>query len=103
MPISKLSTQQSIGIPEPLFIDGEPMIALEPIPKSHQGPPRWLRSRVRDAPGDEPVSMQDVKPPPATTIAVGEPRPDSSEPTPRQLGTGTKAQSFERRSTGTGR
>ncbi len=70
-------TQQSIGIPEPLFIDGEPMIALD-HPVSVQDLPDGTVSVSN--PSDEPVSMPAVKPPPSPGIAVGEPHPDSSEP-----------------------
>jgi hypothetical protein len=78
--------QASLGIPEPLFIDGEPVTPLDSQVDAQDLPDGTVSI---SNPNVEPIPMPAPNPAPPPGIAVGEPHPDIPEPrlaTPDSVG-----------------
>ena len=68
---------QSQGIPEPLFIDGEPVTPFDSQVNVQDLPDGTVSISNPDV---EPMPMPAPKPAPSPSIAVGEPHPNTTEP-----------------------
>ena len=69
--------QASLGIPEPLFIDGEPVTPVDSQVDAQDLPDGTVSI---SNPNVEPMPMPDPNAAPPPGIAVGEPHPDTPEP-----------------------